>query len=149
LSDRVGPSVIDASAIVPLVAKESCSALARRWFSAAQDHLASSVTIDLFDAECANAVWKRVRWSRWSKEDAELALDRVLALPFPRMAFGEIAGEALRVAVRFEITVYDACYVALAATTSLPLVTADRRMARAARSAGCTVLCLTEDATSP
>jgi len=138
--------VIDASAIVPLVAREPCSAPARRWFRVAQDHLASSVTIDLFDAECTNAVWKRVRWSRWSIEDAELALGRVLALPFPRVAFGEIAGEALRLAWRFEITVYDACYAALAVSSGLPLITADRRLARVARQAGCDVVCFTEGA---
>ena len=74
-------------------------------------------------------------------EEAELALDRVLALPFPRMPFGEIAGEALRAGrATSSITVYDACYVALAATTGLPLVTADRRMARAARAVGCGLL---------
>jgi len=145
LTDGAGPSVIDASAIVPLVVRESCSAPARLWFSAAQDHLSSSLTIDLLDAECASAIWKRVRWSRWSLEDAGLALGRVLALPFPRVAFGEIAAEALRVAVRFEITVYDACYVALAATSGLPLVTADRRMAQAARQAGCKVVCFAEE----
>jgi predicted nucleic acid-binding protein len=145
LIDQAGASVIDASAIVPIIAKEACSASAGRWFRAAQDHLASSVTIDLFDAECASAVWKRVRWSRWSIEDAELALGRVLALPFPRIAFREIAGEALRLAWRFEITVYDACYAALALSSGLPLVTADKRLARAARQAGCEVVCFADE----
>lgn len=145
MTDRAGPSVVDASAIVPLVAREPCSAPARRWFEAGQDHLASSVTVDLFDAECANAIWKRVRWSRWSVEDAEVALGRVLALPFSRIASGELAGEALGLAVWCEIAVYDACYAVLALSSGLPLVTADRRLTKAAREAGCEVVCFTEE----
>lgn len=144
MTHLAGPSVIDASAVMPVIATEPCSAVAGRWFTAAQRHLASSVTVDLFDPECASAVWKRVQWSRWSLEDAETALGRVLELPFPRVAFRDLAGEALRVALRFEITTDDAFYIALAMASHLPLVTADRRMARAARQAGCKVVCFAE-----
>ena len=146
---RVGPCVIDASAIVPVIANDSCSVRAERWFEAAQDTLGDCLTVDLFDAECANALWKRVRWVPWPIEDAAVALDRVLALPFRRVAVGVVVGDALRLAVGLGLSVYDACYVALAVASGLPLVTADRRLAQAARTAGCEALCLTERPHAP
>ncbi len=144
MTTALGPWVVDASAVIPLVADESSSARADLWFAALVD-LPSCVTLDLCDAECTNALWKRRRWARWSLEEAEAALESVLSLPFQRVPFRELAAEALRLAAELGLTAYDACYVALATTTGLPLATADRRMARAARAAGCTVLCLTED----
>ncbi len=78
-----------------------------------------------------------------------MALDRVLALPFRRVAVGAIVGDALQLAVRLGLSVYDACYVALALACHLPLVTADRRLAQAARTAGCDALCLTEEPAAP
>lgn len=149
MTRRVGPCVVDASAIVPVVANDSSSVRADRWFEGAQATLEDSLTVDLFDAECANALWKRVRWAPWPIEVAEAALDRVLALPVRRVSLGVVVGDALRLAVTSELSVYDACYVALAVASGLPLVTADRRLANAARKAGCDALCLTEEAAAP
>lgn len=145
----LGPSVVDASAIVPIVANDSSSARAEQWFEGAQTTLEDSLTVDLFDAECANALWKRVRWAPWPVEEAEAALDRVLALPIRRVALGAVLTAALRLAVTYGLSVYDACYVALARASGLPLVTADRRLAEAARAIGCEALCFTEDLDAP
>ncbi len=149
MTRRVGPCVIDASAIVPVVAHDSSSVRAERWFEGAQATLEDSLTVDLFDAECANALWKRVRWAPWPIEEAEAALDRVLALPFRRVTLGVVVGDALRLAVTSRLSVYDACYMALAVASGLPLVTADRRLARATRAAGCGALCFTEEPGDP
>jgi predicted nucleic acid-binding protein len=149
LTERVGPCVIDASAVLPVIASDTSSVRATRWFEAARDSLEDCLTVDLFDAECANALWKRVRWVPWPIDEAEVALDRVLALPFRRVAVGAIVGDALQLAVRLGLSVYDACYVALALACHLPLVTADRRLAQAARTAGCDALCLTEEPAAP
>lgn len=42
----------------------------------------------------------------------------------------EVIEEALDLAVRYEITAYDACYVAVAQGEQVPLVTADERLAK-------------------
>lgn len=144
MNDRRLSWIVDASAVLPIVDVEACSGRAGEWFADAEDQMASSATVDLFDAECANALWKRVRRERWPLEVAELALDRILELPLRRIPIASVVGDALHLAVRLELSVYDACYVALAATSGLPVVTADRRMARAARTLGCEALCLTE-----
>jgi len=146
LTSVAAPCVIDASAILPIVDFEPCSPRAEQWFAAAQEHAADSVTVDLFDAECANGLWKRVRRESWSRDDAREALGRILDLPYRRIPLRAVIEDALDLAVTLELAVHDACYVALAVVTGLPLVTADRRLARAARAAGCEALCFTEDA---
>jgi predicted nucleic acid-binding protein len=136
--------VVDASAVLPLIDIEPCSGQARDWFAGIHGRVEESATVDLFDAECANALWKRVRGERWPLAVAQAALDRTLRFPLRRVPVSALAGDALDLAVHADLAVYDACYVALSMTTGLPLVTADRRMARAARGVGCDVLCLGE-----
>ncbi len=147
MNDLPASWVVDASAMLPVVDLEPCSERAREWFVGLGDRLAESATVDLFDVECANALWKRVHREHWPIEAAQTALSRVLGLPLRRVAVTEVVGDALRLAVGLGLSVYDACYVALAVASALPLVTADRRLARAARRAGCDVLCFTEEAT--
>jgi len=149
LTDDAEPSVVDASAILPIVDVEVCSPRAERWFAAARRHAEDSITVDLFDVECANALWKRVRREAWSREDAQRALGRILDLPYRRIPLRALVGDALDLGLTLEVTVYDACYVALAVVTGLPLVTGDRRLARAARAGGCEAVCLAEDAGTP
>lgn len=138
--------VVDASAILPVVDLERYTDRAERWLAQMQPTGGEVVTLDLFDAECANAVWKRVRRELWAPRRAEQALSYVLALPFRRLPLREFVEDALALAMTHGLSVYDACYVALAVAGGLPLVTADRRMARAARAAGCDVVCFAEGA---
>ena len=51
----------------------------------------------------------------------------------------DLAAQALRIAIERDHPVYDCCYVALAMRDSVPLVTADRRLAALAEQAGVTV----------
>jgi len=149
MKEPFGPYVVDASAVIPLVAGEPCSERAEEWFTAAAVYTGNSATVDLYDAECTNALWKRQRWAKWSLGDCELALESALSLPFQRVPFRDVAVDALRLAAKLGLTGYDAGYVALARASLMPLVTADRRLAEAVRRAGCEALCLAEDAGTP
>jgi predicted nucleic acid-binding protein len=144
---RSGPAlcVVDASAILPVVDIERYTDRAERWLIEVQPAGAQVVTVDLFDAECANAVWKRVRREQWAPRRAEQALSFVLALPFRRLPLREVVEDALVLGMTYGLSVYDACYVALAVVSGLPLVTADRRLATVARQAGCEVVCFAEE----
>lgn len=118
---------------------------AEEWLSAARRHLDESITVDLFDLECANALWKRVRRELWAPQRAEQALSQILELPFRRISLGTVVSDALAIALSQGLTAYDACYVALALASGLPLVTADRRMARVTRALGREALCFAEE----
>jgi predicted nucleic acid-binding protein len=149
LKDSGGAGVVDASAILPIVDLERCTPRAEEWLATARRRTEESITVDLFDVECANALWKRVRRELWAPRRAEQALSQILELPFRRVPLGTVVSDALLIAVAHGLSAYDACYVTLARISGLQLVTADRRMAHVARAVGCEALCFTEDLDAP
>lgn len=144
-----GAGVVDASAILPIVDLERCTPRAEEWLATTRRRAEESITVDLFDVECANALWKRVRRELWAPRRAEQALSQILELPFRRVPLGTVVSDALLIALAHGLSAYDACYVALARISGLQLVTADRRMARVARAVGCEALCFAEDLDAP
>jgi predicted nucleic acid-binding protein len=86
---------------------------------------------DLFDVECANVVRRAVLRGRLGVGQAGRALRLLLEVPGRRVAGTLLAEAALMVALERSISVYDACYVALASLLGVPLVTADERLASA------------------
>ena len=73
-----------------------------------------------------------VRGKKLAAEDAERALDALLGLPMRSMSSRELSPSALRLALSRGVSVYDACYLALAEAVGAVLVTADRRLAEVA-----------------
>ena len=72
-----------------------------------------------------------VRSRRLDGENAGEIVEAVLAFPLRVVPLGSVVGAALTVAIERELSVYDACYVALAEAAGATLVTADRRLADA------------------
>ena len=67
--------------------------------------------------------------------DAVAALEVVLALPLRAHRNGKLAPGAVALAIETGLTAYDCCYAVLCESIDAPLVTADRRLAGAVRSA--------------
>ena len=61
-------------------------------------------------------------------EDHQLSVLRRILDRFDVWPLGALQASAWRIATALGITVYDACYVALAEMQRVPLVTADRRL---------------------
>ncbi len=125
-------AVIDASVAVKLVVTEPDSDSAERVVG---DLTASGVWIgapELLLVECANALWLRVRKGSLTSKDGETQLDvlRRIVDGFDAWPLGTLVFPAWRLATSLGITVYDACYVALAEMQGVPLVTADRKLVR-------------------
>jgi predicted nucleic acid-binding protein len=70
-----------------------------------------------------------VPWSASTRESAELLLDEVLIAPLDITPTSALVLRAFE--LREHLSVYDACYVALAEQLDCELLTADRRLARA------------------
>ena len=83
---------------------------------------------DLFFVECANVLWKYVRRAGYPLETAQADIFHLVNLPLTAIPTDEFVTEALKLALAHDITVYDACYLALALRESAELVTADEKL---------------------
>jgi predicted nucleic acid-binding protein len=102
------------------------------WIEAVVAGRVHALVPELAFAEVANALAVSVRGRDVRTDDAHGALNRVLALPLDVIRMDVLVGEALRRALASRISVYDACYLVAADAFDAVLVTADRRLARAA-----------------
>lgn len=86
---------------------------------------------DLFWAEFGNILWKAVRRGRCTRADADVNLTAVKDLNLTTIPSEGLIEHAFKIATRFDRTVYDSLYVALAVESRAQLVTADERLANA------------------
>ena len=122
--------VVDASVGVKLFLAEELSDRADALFAhLAADPPGQFSVPDLFYIECANILWKHKRRSGYPMEKARKALTDLGKLALKRYPTAELAAQALDIAVDKSIAAYDACYVALALTLSVPFVTAVEKLA--------------------
>jgi len=91
---------------------------------------------ELIDLEVASALRRQSASGLLNDRRAAQALSDLIELPMRRVPHRHLLARSWE--LRDNLTVYDASYVALAEALDLPLVTADRRLARAA-GIGCAV----------
>ncbi len=87
-------------------------------------------------AEATNAWWKKLRRREMDPADVEQAVTNLLALGIEWTSSAQLVRPAARLAVELGRPVYDCLYLALAASHSAPLATADERLRRAAERVG-------------
>jgi len=90
---------------------------------------------DFFWAEIGNVLWKAVRTNRISTTRMWATLGDVTNLSVLTCASSDLIEDAMKIALRFNRSVYDSLYdslyVALAVQSSTEMVTADERLANA------------------
>lgn len=123
-------AVIDASALVNSVL---AGAPRRLDFELAGDVVTELHVPALCDLELTSAIRRLLRQQRITLRDASSALDDYLDLPLTRHPHDRLLRRIL--ALRDNLTAYDAAYVALAEALDATLVTADGGLAAAARAA--------------
>jgi len=129
--------VIDASVGIKLFLAEPLSERADALFDHLTDALPARFYVpDLFFVECANILWKYVRRFGYPPEAARQDVADLVRLPVRPVSTAALAESALLLAMTWEITAYDATYVALADRLSLPLVTSDEALVRKLIGAG-------------
>ena len=132
-----GAVVVDASVAVKWLVKEQGSdkALALNMLRL---HAPS-----LLVAECALALWRKVRAGDLDALDAVTRLGALRHAPLTFAADHELAQTAMPLALELGHPIYDCMYIALALELAAPLVTADKKLAGIIRDhmAGrCTVI---------
>lgn len=122
--------VIDASVGIKLFLEEVHSEKAQEFMEAMIAAPSRSMHVpDLFFAECANILWKAVKRLGYPLENARDDLAILRRTRFVRSQDHELCQRALDLACELGLSAYDACYVALAESLGIPLVTADERLA--------------------
>ncbi len=91
---------------------------------------------DLMAVETTNAWWKKLRRREMDMADVEQAVTSLLALEITWAPAAALLRPAARLAVEIEHPVYDCVYLALAASHSASLATADDRLRRGAERLG-------------
>ncbi len=94
--------------------------------------------------ECANVLWKEVRFGGMPQTQAEAFLGDLLDLPFQIVPVSNLLPRALQVGLTHQLAVYDSLYIALALEMVCPLITVDRRQADAAAASGATLKPITD-----
>ncbi len=94
--------------------------------------------------ECANVLWKQVRFQRMPQTEADRLLVEVLALPFEIMPVGNLLPRALQIGLSHKLAVYDSLYIALAQILSCPLITVDQRQAQVATASNVVIKPITD-----
>ena len=97
---------------------------------------------DLLFPESASALRKLVRLRAITTAAAATAVDRLGRLPVATTGTAALLADAWE--MRNNVTIYDACYLALAKRLDAPFVTADERLVSSRRGKGAQVVSLVE-----
>lgn len=123
-------AVIDASVAVKWIVAEEHSRAALRLLETCEQMVAPAHWL----AEASNAIWAKCRRGELSAAQGEERVATLASAPVAPLPLEQLLEPAFAVALRMQVTVYDALYVAAAMATRLPLVTADRKLLDAARN---------------
>lgn len=118
--------VVDASVVAKWFVAEEQSGLALRLLASPLELLSP----DLIWAEVGNVLWKRVRRSQISLEEAKTIFDDLLRMPVATTPSQALLAEAFEIAVDTDRSVYDSLYLALAVRKGCKMVTSDDKLSR-------------------
>jgi predicted nucleic acid-binding protein len=123
-------AVLDASAAVRTVMDPGTA------FRAILDIADLVIAPELIVAEVCSAFRNYVRVRVLSRSEAEVSIDRALALVDRMQPLRELVAEVLALTSRTDSSVYDLFYLALAQRTGATLLTADLALRQVARGMG-------------
>lgn len=127
--------IVDASVVVEYLIAGPYTPNAQAFFNqvTAADRL---IVPEFCLLECANVVWKQVRFSGMSRSQAHDLVGVLQMLKLHRVPMRRLLDRALTIALDNALAVYDSGYIALALYFAYPLATFDRRQAAAALAEG-------------
>jgi predicted nucleic acid-binding protein len=94
--------------------------------------------------ECANVLWKRVRFNDMQPAQAETLLKGLTGLPLITTSINPLLPRALQIGLKHQLAVYDSLYIALAESLDCPLITVDSRQETAATAEGIVIKPVTD-----
>lgn len=101
------------------------------WLQEAWNGGAVLLAPDLMLAEAGQVIWKKQKAGLIDPSEADEVLDAVLELPIELVPHRGLLAPATGLARRFDLTVYDALFLALVQQRGAELISADAEMVRA------------------
>lgn len=86
---------------------------------------------DLFYIELTNIFWKYVRAGLYTSSQVQTDLTLLKTLPLRVVPTTDLILPSANIAIEYQISAYDACYVALSQQVQAPLLTLDNKMVKA------------------
>lgn len=126
--------VVDSSVIAKWILPQADSSLAQQVLSDVTGRGDRLLAVDLALPEVASAIWKRLRQKAITPTEADSFLDSLLRAPVATSPTTDLIKAAYPIAVRYDRAIHDALFVALAASLSLPGVTADEPLYNVVKS---------------
>ncbi|MBU4273069.1 MAG: type II toxin-antitoxin system VapC family toxin [Planctomycetes bacterium] len=123
--------IVDSCVVVKLVLAEPDSEQTYQLFQSVRGAGGRLFVLDVALAEAANAVWKQHHRGLLDSSDAIRFLGYLLAAPVDIQASHHLMSAAFDIAVKYDRSVYDALFVALADDLQLTGVTADEPLWKA------------------
>jgi len=123
--------VVDASVMIKLFLQEELSEAVQRIVDEIVLNAAGPAPLlvpDLFYVECGNILRSKVRFNAYPPQTAIQVMHYLRELVLPTTPTADLVEEALAIAFVYDLTAYDAVYVALAAQHNIPLLTADAKL---------------------
>lgn len=120
--------VIDTNIAIKQFITDPLTPKVNRLFDHLIDPSAEFYVPDLFYIESANVLCKYVRAKLYTAEQIEADLTDLKALRFQVTPTQQLIVKAADLALKYGITAYDACYVALSEQVGAPLLTLDERL---------------------
>ena len=91
---------------------------------------------DFLLVEVSNVLWAKTRAQRLDRDGAEELYERLTELPITFSPTAELIARARTASFAYDLTLYDALYVALSERSGYPLATADQGIVAALHRAG-------------
>ncbi|MBU7582778.1 MAG: type II toxin-antitoxin system VapC family toxin [Nostoc sp. TH1S01] len=86
---------------------------------------------DLFYIESANVMWKYVRARMYTVAEVQTDLTTLKNFPLRVVSTADLMADAVNISINYNISAYDACYVALSEQVNAVLLTLDAKLVRA------------------
>lgn len=126
--------VVDSSVVAKWVLPEVDSEQAQRLLTDAAATGDRLIVLDLAFPEVANAIWKHHHRGLVTNDEARRLLEALLRVPVHVEPAARLIPAAFQIATRYDRSVYDALFVALAQDKALRAVTADEPLHAAVRT---------------
>ncbi len=143
MNDQTVDYVVDASVVIQRLIRDTYTPHVRALFNGL-DNLTQIHVPEFCLLECANVLWKEVRFRGMPHTTAKLLIADLKVLPLNVVDVAVVLERSLEIGVQHQLAVYDSAYIALAERLSYPFVTVDARQEQAARAVGVTLKSITD-----